>query len=280
MLPPTDAHTLELRISVPFDHHDLLVALLDERGAQGFVQDDELLIAYFPADTWTPRDAAWLTEHVGAPFEVRPLAPQNWNATFEASIQPIDVPPFRVQPTWSHAAPPSDETIVLRIDPKMSFGTGHHASTRLMLSFLADFAGPGAPRVLDAGTGTGVLAIAALALGSSSAIGFDIDPWAADNAPENAALNGCEDRVEIRIGDIDVVSETGFDLVLANIQRHIILPMLGDLDARLAADGTLMLAGILAAEADQIRAALSDRELTVVREASEDEWWACVAQRS
>ncbi len=279
MMPPTDADTLELRVSVPFADHELLIAELDERGAQGFVQEDEALVAYFPADVWTAADGAWLAEHMERSFEVRPVAPQNWNATFEASIQPIDVPPFRVQPTWTQSPPPSDDTIVLRIDPKMSFGTGHHASTRLMLSFLADFAGPNAPRVLDAGTGTGVLAIAALALGSEFAIGFDIDPWAADNAPENAALNGCADRLEIRIGDIDVVPETGFDLVLANIQRHIILPMLDDLDRRLAPGGTLMLAGILATEADQILAALSARGMSVVREASEHEWWACAAHR-
>ncbi len=101
----------------------------------------------------------------------------------------------------------------------------------------------------SAGTGTGILAIAALALGSTSAIGFDIDPWAADNAPENAALNDCADRFEVRIGDIGVVPEKGFDVVIANIQRHIILPMLNELDARLAPSGTLMLAGILSAEA-------------------------------
>ncbi len=280
MLPPTDVDTLELRVSVPFADHELLIAELDERGAQGFVQEDETLVAYFPADVWTATDGAWLAEHIDVPFEVRPVAPQNWNAAFEASIQPIDVPPFRVQPTWTQSPLPSADTIVLRIDPKMSFGTGHHASTRMMLSFLSDFAGPDVPRVLDAGTGTGVLAIAALALGSESAIGFDIDPWAADNAPENAALNGCSDRLEIRIGDIDVVPETGFDLVLANIQRHIILPMMDDLDHRLASEGTLMLAGILTTEADQIRDALSARGMIVVREASEKEWWACAARRS
>ncbi len=280
MLPPTDADTLELRISAPFERHEVLVALLDARGAQGFVQEDDALVAYFPADAWTASDGAWLAAHVGVSFEMRPVAPQNWNAAFEASIQPIDVPPFRIQPTWTPEPPPTGQTIVLRIDPKMSFGTGHHASTRLMLSFLADFAGPGAPRVLDAGTGTGILAIAALALGSTSAIGFDIDPWAADNAPENAALNDCADRFEVRIGDIGVVPEKGFDVVIANIQRHIILPMLNELDARLAPSGTLMLAGILSAEAHQIRDALSERGLSVVREASEEEWWACAAQRA
>jgi len=165
----------------------------------------------------------------------------------------------------------------------MSFGTGYHESTRLVLRFLPGLVGGDASsgeRVLDAGTGTGVLAIAALKLGAASAIGFDIDPWAQTNATENALLNGVADRFEVREGSLDAVPETGFDLVLANINRNALLGLMPTFAAKLAPEGRLVLAGLLRTDRDVMLAAVRAAGLAVYDEATENEWWSLIATRA
>jgi ribosomal protein L11 methyltransferase len=150
-----------------------------------------------------------------------------------------------------------------------------HESTRLVLRFLPALV-RGGERVLDAGTGTGVLAIAALKLGADSAVGFDIDPWAQVNAVENALLNGVGDRFEVREGSLDTVPEDGFDLVLANINRNALLGMLPGLAAKLADGGRLVLAGLLQTDRETMREAIRDAGLALYDEAAEGEWWSAI----
>ncbi len=274
---------IELTIALPDALHEFLIAELTDLGFEGFVEEDEQLRAYLPAAGWTDVKREWLDgwlgqQGVSTAFEERLVEPHNWNATYEASIQPIAVGVFVVRPTWSEPDPAHDHLTELLIDPKMSFGTGYHASTRLVLRMLPHIVTPGA-RVLDAGTGTGVLAIAALKLGAHHAITFDIDPWAQENAGENFALNGVEDQAEIRIGSTEVVPETGFDLVMANIHREVLAAMLPELYARMKPSGTIILAGLLRTDADAIRKRAAQLGLTPTREDTEDEWWTVALRR-
>lgn len=268
--------TLELTFTLPENQQDVLIATLSE--AEGFWQEGDVLKAYVAPSDWTPDREAELRLLVVSlggmeTVALQEIAPQNWNASWEASIQPIAVPPFVVHPTW---APPSEEDaklIPLVIDPKMSFGTGYHESTRLMLRMMTALVKPGA-RVLDAGTGTGILAIAALKLGAASALTFDVDVWAEENAEENFAHNGVSDVAEVRIGEIGVVPETGFDLVIANIHREVLLDLLPALVSKMTPDGHLMLAGLLLTDAPRMRDAIREAGLETVREAEEGQWWA------
>ena len=154
-----------------------------------------------------------------------------------------------IAPSWAGVGPEHNGQMRLTIDPKMAFGTGYHESTRLVLRLLPDVVLPGA-RVLDVGTGTGVLAIAALALGAQSAVGVDIDPWSVTNGTENATLNGVKDRFEVREGSLDVVPESAFDLVVANIIRSVLVPMLPDLVSKMAPRTPVVFAGLLGTERD------------------------------
>ncbi|HEX9950892.1 MAG TPA: 50S ribosomal protein L11 methyltransferase, partial [Rubricoccaceae bacterium] len=225
--------TLRLAVSVLPDLRETLVARLALAGFEAFEETPEGVAAYAPVGTIDRPALADALAAVGVHAADETTVPdQNWNAVWEATIQPTRVGPFVIAPTWAELSPDLAALTVLRVDPKMAFGTGYHESTRLALGLVAPRV-PQGGRVLDVGAGTGVLALAALQTGAASAIGVDIDPWSVENARENAELNGVADRFENRLGSIEEIPETGFDLVLANILRSILVPMMPALAARL-----------------------------------------------
>src|SRR5690606_4088964 len=201
--------TVELVLSVPERYHEFLIAELPDLDFESFTAEEDRLAAYAPASRWdqVAREQLerWLRMH-GLPerFGERIVPDENWNARWEETIRPLAVGRFLIRPTWASTPPEHADKVLLEIDPKMSFGTGYHESTRLVLRFLPALV-RGGERVLDAGTGTGVLAIAALKLGGAAAVGFDVDPWAQVNAVENALLNGVGDRFEVREGSLETV---------------------------------------------------------------------------
>ena len=269
--------TIELTLAIPSAVHGPFLAELEEH-VTGFVQDDTELRAYVPADRWASVDREQLEArlaadgHPGA-LSVRPLEAKNWNAVWEDSLSPVRAGPFLICPTAVDVPPVHADATVLRIDPKMSFGTGHHATTRLALRLLADAVKPG-DRVLDVGTGTGVLAIAACRTGAGAVLGVDPNPDAVRNARDNARKNDVTDGVTVREGSVEETPDTGHDLVVANITRRVLLALMPDLVSRLAPDGTLLLSGLLHPQRDSMLGATRDHALTLDAEATEDGWWA------
>lgn len=283
--------TVALTVPLPDDFHELLIAELADLGFDAFERfdgsehEEEAVVAYGPAAVWTDgaREAveAWLRGR-GLPVRLsdRTVLAVNWNARWEATMQPLPVGAFVVAPTWAEVPPEHAGKTLLRIDPKMSFGTGYHESTRLALRFLPGLVGrtPGGERVLDAGTGTGILAIAALRLGAREAIGFDVDSWSVENASENAALNRVSDRFTVREGGLEEVPETGFDLVLANIHLEVLCGLLPLLAEKLVDGGRLVLAGLLTMQRAPMMEAVTAAGLVLHDEATEGEWWAGVVE--
>lgn len=276
--------TLRLALPVGDDGPEPLVAALADLGFDAFEEADDGLVAYAPAPRWD----AVTREAVAALLRARDLdeaalheevvPDQDWNATWEASLQPVEAGSFVIAPTWADLSPALASRTVLRIDPKMAFGTGYHESTRLVLRLLPSVVVQGA-RVLDVGTGTGVLALGALQLGAASAIGVDIDPWSVANGAENAERNGLADRFEVREGSLEVVPEVGFDLVLANIIRAVLEPMLPDLVRIAAPAAAIVLAGLLRTERETMLEAAAASGLVLVDEGTENEWWACTLKK-
>jgi ribosomal protein L11 methyltransferase len=280
---------IELTVGTEAAAFDTITGALSLEGFDGFWEDGTSLRAYIPEGRWNPdrldglrRTLTDITGHFSLPppsLTLAPIADQNWNRAWEETVRPIRVTPrIVVAPTW-HPYPGGPGEIVLTIDPKMSFGTGYHESTRLMLALMETHLRAGA-RVLDAGTGTGILAIAALKLGAASAIGFDIDEWSFENAQENGRLNGVSDRFAVRQGDLGSVPESGFDLVAANIQKNVIEEMLPGLLSRLAPGGTMLLSGLLAADRDAMVSTLRREGLAAAEELHEEEWIAFAARRT
>lgn len=273
-------NTVELRIYVADDWQEFLIAELGDLDFDVFEQDDQSVRAFISAPRWddVKREHVeqWLRSHgLLVPVEECIHPPQNWNERWEEAIRPLAVGSFLIKPTWADVPAEHADKILLEIDPKMSFGTGYHPSTRLVLRFLPDIVQEG-QHVLDAGTGTGILAIAAIKLGAESAVAFDIDPWAQQNAVENIYLNGVEGEVAFRSGGIETVGEDGFDLVLANINRNVLVDLLPLFVEKCTPGGHIVLAGLLQRDRTGILETARRQGLTMEHESTEGEWWAVV----
>jgi len=275
--------SVELSIAADDSAADEIVALLSTIGFQGFWDDNGIIRAYMDLARWNEATMASARETLltyaaqkGIPrpdLTVRTIAPRNWNAEWEESIQPVQVSPrIVIAPSWQ-SVKPTPGTLVLTIDPKMSFGTGHHETTRLILSLMEPRITAGST-MLDFGTGTGVLAIAAVKLGAKRAIGVDTDEWSYDNAIENTVANAVEQAVSICRGDLRAAPQGPYDIVAANIQRSVVEPVLRDLADRVAPGGALLISGILCSEANSLREAFRRSDLRVEEERVENEWIA------
>ena len=276
----TNEATRCFRLDVPPEQVDILVAELSDMGFEGFAEDHERLLAYVPESSWngeTREDALAAMARVGARIEdEQTVQPENWNARWESSIEPVDAGPFCIHPPWREARPGS---IGIVIEPKMSFGTGHHETTRLMLAFVARLVNPGST-VLDAGTGTGVLSIAAARCGAQTVHAFDVDRWSVENALKNVAANGVSDRIEVHLGGIEVAPGGPYDVVLANINRNVLLDLLPGFRTRLAPGGRLALAGVLVSDREVMLSALAENGLVCIGEEREGDWLAVLASWS
>jgi ribosomal protein L11 methyltransferase len=279
---------IEVAIEAEEELRDRIVALLGQLGFEGFWEDGSVLRSYISESRWTrampdevERTVNLITRSSRSTrpaITTRRIQEQNWNEEWEKTIRPIHVSERTViTPSWHpYEAAPGEQ--VLTIDPKMSFGTGYHESTRLILRLLEQNIRRG-DSVLDMGTGTGVLAIAAVKLGAAQATGVDVDEWSYDNACENARLNHVEDRITILHGDITATPAGPFTLILANIQRTVLLDMLPVLVRRLRAGGRLLLAGLLREDREIMMEHLRSEGMTLSGELSENEWIAIAARR-
>lgn len=204
------------------------------------------------------------------------MSNKNWNEEWEKTITVIKVSDtLVVRPSFKEYTPVGNE-LVLVIDPKMSFGTGEHQTTRLMLLAIEKHITKDT-RVLDVGTGTGALAIAALKLGASYAVAIDNDDWCLDNGYENAALNNIDpETISIRTAEVTDIEETDFDFVLANIQKNVLLDICESLVAKAIKGGMIILSGLLIPDEEAITVAYTKAGTTFSEKNGLDEWISLV----
>jgi len=208
---------------------------------------------------------------------VREIPVEDWGRNWKKHFKPLPVGRrLIIAPPWEAGAF-SQGRLLIRIDPAMAFGTGHHATTRMCLDALEGFMnqwpeGPG-PLALDAGTGTGILAIAAAALGARQVVAIDTDPEACEAARRNLALHACANRVQILPGGIEVVEPgTRFDLILANLDTKTLSPLFPTLGQLLAPGGRLIVTGITLEDEAILPASIAASGLHALQRRTEDEW--------
>ena len=273
---------IDVCIEERFDAGELL-SRLDDPGIQGAWEDEGFVHLYWPADQWNETRLASvrlvladLAPSIGdIPISVRQVPDQNWNGAWARSVKPLRIGQLIIRPSWEPVAlSPKDIEIVL--DPKQAFGTGHHATTRMMLEWLQKEI-HGGEVVLDVGTGSAILAIAAVKLGAASAIGVEHDSVAAECAGEYLALNHVDDRIDIIAGTLDDLPERKqriADLVLANLDRQTILDLAGDLVSSASEGARIMVSGILIEQQAEIVDRFSNLGFACLERREEEGWVA------
>jgi len=220
---------------------DLLIAELSAIGFDGFEETDESLKAFSSENKFEEAAFKLIVNGHGLKYTQSSLPQQNWNELWESNFSPMSIDDFVGVRASFH---PSFENVTheIIITPKMSFGTGHHATTYMMMQLMRDMDFEN-KTVLDFGTGTGILAILAEKLGSKSIVAIDYDDWCIENSIENLESNDCQ-FIQILKAD-NAKTERKFDVVLANINKNIILANIEELTNDAAPNGQILLSGLL-----------------------------------
>ena len=255
--------TWALHTDLTLDEVNVHLLALQQAGLLGAVEQDGSTTLYLPRRREDlPLAGRW-----------KEIADQDWNQAWKAGIEPVVVSNVAVVAPW--LPPPPDPAVILVIEPAQAFGTGHHETTTSCLAALQDVALQGAS-VFDVGTGTGVLALAAKALGADRVLASDIDPLAVAAAAENARSNGL--NVEVVAGSVDAAGTELFDVVVANLDTTTLSRLAADLVARVAPGGILIVSGVSNERNAQARGALEAAGADV-RVSNGAEWSLLTATR-
>lgn len=260
-------------IPLPENRHDDLIAELCVLGYDGFEQTDTQLIAYIPILDFEENNLNLLLNRYNLTCSLSIIEKTNWNAVWESNFQPIRIGDKIGVRADFH--PPLEEVEhELVITPRMSFGTGHHATTALMLENLLPL--PLQDKtVLDFGTGTGILGILALRLGASRVLGIDNDPWCVENAAENCKMNGV--KMNLILAETPPQNDT-FDVVLANINLHLIQAHIIALRSCLKNHSTLLLSGLLTRDEPIVDELCREQGLEKIARAGKNGWLVLIYQ--
>ncbi len=261
----------------PFEPwNEILTAYLADIGFESFVDEEPVLKAYIPEELRNEElinQLLFTTLHnkglTNLKVSSNSIEQQNWNAVWESQFEPVFVneqllikAPFHTNIDFNG--------MIVEIEPKMSFGTGHHQTTFLMCEEmmamkLKDLA------ILDMGAGTGVLSILAEKIGASYVEAVEIESWSAENCAENAIRNNCTKVVSL-FGDFDVVTNNQFDVILANINKNVLKSHLSFYATKLKNKGELLLSGFFTTDNDELILAAKEVGLMFVKSKNKDNW--------
>ena len=274
-----------LHVDVPADRAEAIAAELWDLGAQGLEERDHstldgpkrkggvTLVAYFPDEAEAQRIKTAMKKRY--PARVEYVVGDDWRDAWRAHFKPMRLGPrLVVRPSWEEVKL-RDGDVVLTIDPGRAFGSGTHESTKLVLREL-DRRIRGGERVLDVGCGSGILSVAAVLLGAARARAVDVDPDAVAVTNENARDNGVTSRVEASTTDVSRLRGT-YDIVVANIEARVLVPLAPAIGARVVKRGWLILSGVLLEQLDEVRAAYPGFTLRLVPR--DGDWIALVLQK-
>lgn len=250
------------------EQSELLIALLEAVGFEAFEEKENLLIACISEPEFDEASVREVLMPLSVNYDKEVASPRNWNAEWEQQYQPVILNDFAGIRADFHP-PLTGVQYEIVITPKMSFGTGHHATTRLMMQAMKhiDFKGK---NVFDFGTGTGVLAILASMLGAVHIDAMDIDDWVVDNALENIEKNN-QHNIRAFVGSEPIQHEQ-YDVVIANINRHILLEHMMSMRTVLKSDGFLLMSGFYEEDIPVLEASANEAGLYISSSDLQDRW--------
>ena len=263
------------------DASDMVAALAGEAGFETFEETETGLKGYVQQSLFSEEAlrevlADFPFDGVSISYAIREAENRDWNEQWEQEgFEPITIKDRLVIHDGRHL-PEAFFPVAIEIDAKLAFGTGTHETTRMICVTLLD-SDLHDKRILDCGTGTGILSICALKLGAREAIGYDIDEWSADNARHNAVINRVDDRFQSLLGDATILNkvEGAFDLVLANINRNILLADLPLFREKMAPGGRLILSGFYTADSQMLMEKAASIGLRLLSQKKDNDW-ACL----
>ena len=250
------------------EQSDMLIAALSEQGYDGFEETPSELRAYIPSAQFDIAVANQFAHYHSVSIRINELQATNWNQQWESNFDPVTIESFlhiraAFHPVWGQA----NHEIV--ITPKMSFGTGHHATTRLMATEMSKLQWD-QKKVFDFGTGTGILAILAEKLGARQIVAIDNDTWSIENAAENFGTNECK-HIELHLSE-QLPDHSKFDIILANINTFIIKQYLFSLVKLLEPGGQLLLSGLLVEDMTELRSLCDQLKLRTLSAETLNGW--------
>lgn len=253
---------------------EVLMAQLAEIGFYAFEESEESLVGYIIKADYNEADfMSSLPEKTG--FIVEELADRNWNQLWEADFKPVVVDDFVGIRAGFHPGL-SGVLHEIVITPKMSFGTGHHATTEMMVRLMrgVDFRGK---KVVDFGTGTGVLSILAAMRGASSVYAVDNDEWSIDNAVENIKNNNCK-TIEVHLA-ADLAKAPASDIILANINLNVLLAHASEIGDKLLPSGIIILSGVLETDEEKLVSSFENEGFSTIRKINMGGWMALMMKK-
>ena len=265
-------YTMDHYISVSFKTSDektaMLEALLMDMGFEGVEEKENETIASVPANAFNEDELKAVFQQFDVKYTLEKVEPQNWNAQWEHSFEPVLVGDFAAIRASFHA-PVKNVQHEIIITPKMSFGTGHHATTFLMMQEMQslDFNGKS---VIDFGTGTAVLAILAEKLGAAKILAIDNDEWSISNAKENIAANGCR-KIELVMAGA-MAAEFSADIILANINLNVIIANLDAIKQACCKGSQILLSGLLLQDKESISDVLKAKGFSISKLVEKNNW--------
>jgi ribosomal protein L11 methyltransferase len=256
---------------------DILIADMADLGFESFTEEEDYLLAYIPENEYVNKllseNAYLMQQKAEGKLAVKLIEDQNWNAIWESSYDPVVIDNrCRIRAPF-HPADNSMKFDIV-IHPKMSFGTAHHETTALIISMLLheEIAGL---KVLDMGCGTGVLAILSVLKGAQSAVAIDFDEWAYNNTIENVALNNIS-NIDVKLGDASVLGNESFILILANINKNVLLKDMQSYTQVLEKEGRIIFSGFYKSDLDDIKTVAEKNGLTYQSHNEKNNWVAAV----
>jgi len=257
------------------EQSEIIMAIMGEIGFESFTEEENFLLGYYPQTSNLSENeflqlikSTLLEYGLESKIELKLIEQQNWNATWEKSFEPILVDSKCVIRAPFHS--PVNEILNIVIEPKMSFGTGHHQTTFLMLQSMFEIEIEN-KTVLDMGCGTAVLAILAEKIGAQKVVAIDIEEWAFENALENLALNKCN-KILVLKGGAEKIGHEDFDIVIANINKNVLLNDIQFYASSMQKGALLLLSGFFVTDSQSIIDKCKEYSLNYKTLKNKEEW--------